>query len=67
MQLTRAAPDPVWPVLLTLVLTAALAALRAVHRAGLHSMAMALSPRAVVGTLFCALAMPAGLGVVVFH
>ena len=49
--LTRAAPDPVWPVLLTLVLAAALAALRAVRRAGLRSVAMAFNPRTVVGTL----------------
>lgn len=49
--LTRAAPDPVWPVLLTLVLAAALAGLRAVRRAGLRSAAMPFHPRTVVGAL----------------
>ena len=49
--LTQAAPDPVWPVLLTLVLAAALAGLRAVRRAGVRSAAMAFNPRTVVATL----------------
>jgi energy-coupling factor transport system substrate-specific component len=49
--LTRATPDPVWPVLLTLVLVAAIAGLRAVRRAGLRSAAIALNPRTVVRKL----------------
>ena len=48
---TQAAPDPVWPVLLVLVLAGVLAGLRLLRRVSVRSAALAISPRAVGGAL----------------